>query len=73
MNLTGSKIISRGRGGRSLEVWLKVPAESMLKCMGVLCRSITHETDDILERYNSAHANRRMPKLPSLNPKSKNE
>lgn len=35
MNLIGGRVVSKGRGGRNEEVWLKAPSQIILECLGV--------------------------------------
>ena len=49
MNLIGVRNVSKGRGGRSGEVWLKVPAESVFEYKSIDLRELKKKTTELKE------------------------
>jgi cell division control protein 6 len=63
MNLVGAKTVSKGRGGRSNEVWLKIPAEAVLDYTRPDWRDIKKrvtEAKKIMERLERLSRRRRL-------------
>ena len=56
-NLIGVRDVSRGRGGRSNEVWLKIPAHAVLENAGIDWRrakklhEVKKEIEDLKRRF----------------------